>query len=144
METHENYNRQHQDLREENGIAYGDVIEGVNFEYAAKLTAVNCLTLASIAAAPSEPQNVMIAGAVQPSTRLKWDVSEDADIVGYKIYWRDTTSPQWQYSRFVGNVSDYTLQNIVIDNYFFGVVSVGKNGAESLVQFPRKLIPSGE
>ena len=143
METHENYNRQHQDLREENGIAYGDVIEGVNFEYAAKLTAVNCLTLASIAAAPSEPKNVMIAGAVQPSTRLKWDTSEDQDIVGYKIYWRDTTSPQWQYSRFVGNVNDYTLKNIVIDNYFFGVASVGKNGAESLVKFPRKLIPRG-
>jgi Zn-dependent M28 family amino/carboxypeptidase len=144
METHENYNRQHQDLREENGILYGDVIEGVNFEYAAKLTAVNCLTLASIAAAPSEPTNVMIAGAVEPSTRLKWDTSADNDIVGYKIYWRDTTAPQWQYSRFVGNVSDYTLKNIVIDNYFFGVASVGKNGAESLVQFPRKLIPSGE
>lgn len=144
METHENYNRQHQDLRTENGIKYGDVIEGVNFDYAAKLTAVNCLTLASIAAAPEEPKNVMIAGAVQPSTRLKWDDSNDTDIIGYKIYWRDTTSPQWQYSRFVGNVTDYTLENIVIDNYFFGVASVGKNGAESLIKFPRKLIPPGE
>lgn len=144
METHENYNRQHQDLRVENGIEYGDVIEGVNFDYAAKLTAVNCLTLASIAAAPPAPKNVMIAGAVQPSTRLKWEKSNDSDIVGYKIYWRDTTSPQWQYSRFVGNVSDYTLKNIVIDNFLFGVASVGKNGAESLVKFPRKLIPRGE
>lgn len=144
METHENYNRQHQDIREENGIKYGDVIEGVDFDYAAKLTAVNCLTLASIAAAPAEPQNVMIAGAVQPSTRLKWEASTDNDIVGYKVYWRDTTSPQWQYSRFVGNTTDYTLKNIVIDNYLFGVASVGKNGAESLIKFPRKLIPRGE
>ena len=143
METHENYNRQHQDIREENGIKYGDVIEGVNFEYASKLTAVNCLTLASIAAAPLAPKNVMIAGAVQPSTRLKWDAVKDENIVGYKIYWRDTTSPQWQYNRFVGNVNDYTLKNIVIDNYFFGVASVGKNGSESLIKFPRKLIPKG-
>jgi Zn-dependent M28 family amino/carboxypeptidase len=143
METHENYNRQHQDLRVENGIKYGDVIEGVNFEYAAKLTAVNCLTLASLAAAPLEPKNVMIAGAVQPSTRLKWDDVADKNSIGYKIYWRDTTSPQWQYSQFVGKITDYTLKNIVIDNYLFGVVSVGKNGSESLVQFPRKLIPSG-
>ena len=143
METHENYNRQHQDLRIENGIEYGDVLKGVNFEYAAKLTAVNCLALASIASAPLEPENVMIAGAVQPSTRLKWDKVEDDNIIGYKIYWRDTTSPVWQKSRFVGNVTDYILKNIVIDNYLFGVASIGENGAESLIQFPRKLIPNG-
>lgn len=141
MEIHENYNRQHQDIRVENEIHFGDVIEGVNFEYAAKLTAVNCLTLASLAAAPLEPKNVMIAGAVQPSTRLKWDNVEDENVIGYKIYWRDTTSPVWQKSRFVGKVADYTLENIVIDNYLFGVASIGKNGAESLIQFPRKLIP---
>ena len=141
METHENYNEQHQDLRTENGIKYGDVIESVNFDYAAKLTAVNSLTLASLASAPAEPKNVMIGGAVQPSTRLKWDAVDDENLVGYKVYWRDTTSPQWQFSRFVGKITDYTLKNIVIDNYLFGVVSVGKNGAESLVQFPRKLIP---
>ena len=143
METHENYNRQHQDLRVEDGIEYGDVIAGVNFEYAAKLTAVNCLTLASLAAAPLAPEDVMIAGAVQPSTRLKWNTIEDDNIIGYKVYWRDTTSPTWDYSRFVGKTSEYTLKNIVIDNYLFGVASVGKNGAESLVQFPRKLIPRG-
>jgi len=143
METHENYNRQHQDVRIENGIHYGDVIEGVNFDYAAKLTAVNCLTLASLASAPIAPKNVMIAGAVQPSTRLKWETSDDKNIIGYKIYWRDTTSPKWQYSRFVGKVDDYTLKNIVIDNYLFGVASVGINGAESIVQFPNKLIPRG-
>ncbi len=141
METHENYNRQHQDIRTENGIQYGDVIAGINFDYAAKLTAVNALTLASLAAAPPAPKNLMIGGAVQPSTHLKWDAVKDDNVIGYKIYWRDTTSPQWQYSRFIGKITDYTLKNIVIDNYLFGVATVGKNGAESLVQFPRKLIP---
>ena len=141
METHENYNEQHQDLRTENGINYGDVITSVNFEYAAKLTAVNALTLAALASAPAAPKNVMIGGAVQPSTRLKWESTADDDLVGYKVYWRDTTSPQWQYSRFVGDVTDYTLKNIVIDNFLFGVAAVGKNGAESLIEFPRKLIP---
>ncbi|MCB0485820.1 MAG: M28 family metallopeptidase [Flavobacteriaceae bacterium] len=140
METHENYNRQHQDLRTENGIAYGDVIDFVDFDYASKLTAVNAITLAALASAPPEPKNVSIGGAVQPSTRLKWDAVNDNDIIGYKIYWRDTTSPQWQYSRFVGNTTDYTLENIVIDNYLFGVASVGKNGAESLIQFPKQII----
>ena len=141
METHENYNEQHQDLRTENGIKYGDVIESVNFDYAARLTAVNALTLASLASAPPAPKNVSIGGAVRPSTRLLWDTVDDDQLIGYKIYWRDTTSPQWQYSRFVGKATDYTLKNIVIDNYLFGVAAVGKNGAESLVQFPRKLIP---
>ena len=141
METHENYNRQHQDIRVENGIEFGDVIKGVDFEYAAKLTTVNALTLASLASAPQAPQNLMIGGAVMPSTQLQWDEVDDNNLMGYKIYWRDTTSPQWQYSKFVGKLTEYTLQNLVIDNYLFGVASVGKNGAESLIQFPRKLIP---
>ncbi len=143
METHENYQRQHQDIRVENGVQYGDQIEGVNFEFAAKLTAVNCLTLASLAGSPPEPSNVMMAGAVQPSTRLKWDKVNDEAVVGYKVYWRETTSPQWQFSRFVGKTTDYLLKNVVIDNYLFGVSTVGKNGAESLIQFPRKSIPRG-
>ena len=141
METHENYVRQHQDIRVEDGIEYGDVIEGVNFEYAAKLTTVNALVLAGIAMAPPQPQGLMIGGAVQPSTRLMWDPVDDEDLAGYKVHWRDTTSPQWQYSRWVGKSTDVTLDNIIIDNYLFGVASVGKSGAESPVQFPRTLIP---
>lgn len=140
MEAHENYNRQHQDLREEDGIKYGDVIEGVNFDYAAKLTAVNAICLAGIAWAPPEPQNVQIGGAVRPSTTLAWEKSEDSDILGYIVHWRETTAPQWQYSRFVGDVSEYTLEGIVIDNYLFGVSAVSKNGNKSVVSFPKGLI----
>jgi len=141
MEAHENYNRQHQDIREENGIKYGDVIEGVNFEYAKKLTSVNAITLAALAWAPPAPKNVLIGFPVQPSTTLQWEGSDDPDLVGYKIYWRETTSPQWQYSRFVGKVNQFTLEGIVIDNFLFGVAAVGKNGNESVVAFPSGLIP---
>ncbi len=141
METHENYNMQHQDIRVENGIAYGDVIEGVDFDYAAKLTAVNAINLASLAWAPKPTPFVMIGGAVQPSTRLKWDASDDPNLLGYKVYWRDTTAPQWQYSKWVGNVTEATLDNVVIDNFLFGVVSVSKEGNESVVVYPRTLIP---
>lgn len=140
METHENYNRQHQDIRVEDGIEYGDVIEGVNFEFAAKLTAVNAITLASLGWAPPSPANVRIGGAVQPSTRLAWDAVDDPNLAGYKIYWRATTAPQWEHSRFVGTVTEYTLENIVIDNYLFGVAAVGRDGHESLVVFPDGLI----
>ncbi|HEY9185153.1 MAG TPA: M28 family metallopeptidase [Salegentibacter sp.] len=135
MEAHENYNRQHQDLRTENGIDYGDVVEGVNFDYAKKLTAVNAINMASLAWAPPAPNNVEIGGIVAPSTKLRWE-KVDGDIAGYKIYWRDTTAPQWQHSRFVGDVNEFTLEGIVIDNFYFGVATVGKNGHESVVVFP--------
>lgn len=134
MEAHENYNQQHQDIRTENGIEYGDKLKFVNFNYAAKLTAVNAINLASLAWAPPAPKNVAIGGVVEPSAKLKWDKVKGA--TGYKIYWRDTTSPTWDYSRYVGDVSEFTLEGIVIDNYFFGVAAVGKDGFESVVAFP--------
>ena len=140
MEAHENYTWQHQDIRVENGIEYGDVVDHVNFYYAKKLTAVNAINLASLGWAPLKPKNVEIGGAVQPSTTLKWKKSDDMNISGYKIYWRDTTSPTWQYSRFVGDVNEFTLENIVIDNYLFGVAAVGKNGFESVVSFPTGIL----
>lgn len=136
MEAHENYNRQHQDIRVENGIKYGDVIEGVNFDYAKKLTAVNAVSLASLAWAPPAPKKVEIGGVVESSTKLRWEKVGDPEVAGYKIYWRYTTEPQWQFSRFVGDVDAFTLDGIVIDNFYFGVASVGKNGHESVVVFP--------
>jgi hypothetical protein len=144
METHENYYRQHQDLRTEDGIEFGDVIEWVDFDYAAKLTGVNAITLAGLAWAPPAPTNVMIGGAVRPSTRLRWEPVEDANLAGYIVYWRDTTAPQWQYSRFVpAGQTEVTLKNIVVDNYLFGIAAVNKQGDESLVVFPSSLIPRG-
>ncbi|MEX2528677.1 MAG: M20/M25/M40 family metallo-hydrolase [Gemmatimonadota bacterium] len=136
METHENYVRQHQDIRVENGIEYGDVIEGVDFDYAARLTAVNAVALAGLAWAPPAPTNVRIGGAVQPSTTLAWESVEHPELAGYRVYWRDTTAPQWEHSRFVGRVDRFTLDNMVIDNYLFGVAAVGRDGNESVVAFP--------
>ena len=128
MEAHENYTQQHQDIRLENGINYGDTFEHVNFEYAKKLTAVNVINLASLASAPPSPTLVEIGGIVEPSAKLRWNAVDGAK--GYKIYWRDTTSPTWDHSRYVGNVTEFTLDGIVIDNYYFGVASVNENGFE--------------
>ncbi|MGB5821744.1 MAG: M28 family metallopeptidase [Saonia sp.] len=138
MESHENYTQQHQDIRAENGIAYGDVLEHVNFEYAKKLTAVNAINLASLAWAPPTPSEVKIGGIVEPSAKFQWSKVDGA--VGYKIYWRDTTSPTWDHSRFVGDVTEYTLNGIVIDNFFFGIAAVSKNGHESMVVFPNQIM----
>ncbi len=139
METNENYNRQHQDLKTENGIQYGDTINGVNFDYAAKLTALNAVSLASMALAPAPPADVKIEGAVKPHTTLSWRLpskSENPQLAGFKIYWRLTDASQWQFSRLVGKVDTFTLENVVIDNYFFGVASVATDGTESPVVFP--------
>jgi hypothetical protein len=138
MEAHENYTQQHQNIRVENGIKYGDTFEHINFEYAKKLTAVNSITMAGLASAPPSPTNVGIGGAVQASVKLKWDKVDGAK--GYKIYWRDTTSPTWDKSRYVGDVSRFLLEGIVVDNFFFGVAAVGKDGHESVVVFPSKII----
>ncbi len=138
MEAHENYTQQHQDIRIENGINYGDTFEHVDMPYVKKLTAVNAITLASLASAPPPPKSVAIGGIVEASVKLKWDKVDGT--FGYKIYWRDTTSPTWDYSRFVGNVSEFTLEGIVIDNFFFGIASVGKDGYESVVVFPNQII----
>lgn len=140
MEAHENYVRQHQDLRTEDGVAYGDVLEGVDFDFAARLTAVNAAVLASLAWAPPAPGNVRIGGAVRPSTTLAWDPVDDPNLAGYRIYWRATTAPQWEESRFVGDVTEHTLENLVIDNYLFGVAAVGRDGNESVVSFPTERI----
>ncbi len=137
MEAHENYTQQHQDIRTEDEIEYGDVLEHVNFEYAKKLTAVNAINMAALAWAPPAPAVVEIGGIVEPSAKFKWSKVDGA--AGYKVYWRDTTSPTWDYSRFVGDVTEFTLNGIVIDNFFFGISAVGKDGFESPVVFPNKI-----
>lgn len=134
METNENYNWQHQDIRVEDGIAYGDVLEHVDFDYAAKLTALNAVTMAAMSWAPAPPENVSISGQVSPDTTLSWDKVPGA--THYRLHWRLTTDAQWSNSRTVGDVDAFTLENVVIDNYFFGVSSVSANGVQSPVVFP--------
>ena len=77
-----------------------------------------------------------VVDSIEKKWVFKWEKVNDTNVKGYKIYWRDTTSPIWQYERFVGDVDSHTLEGIVIDNYFFGISTVGKNGFESPVVFP--------
>ncbi len=137
METHEHYDRQHQDLRTENSTVYGDTMEGVDADYAAKLTALNAVTMAGMAGAPPFPTNVEATGAVQPSAKLSWETPANADnLAGYRVHWRLTTAPEWTHSRFIGKVNEWEFKNLVIDNYFFGVSAVAKDGSETPVVFP--------
>ncbi len=137
-EAHEDYTHQHQDLRIENGVRYGDTIEFVDFGYLAQVTRLNLVTLAALANAPAPPKGVRIEGAVTPNTTLSWQAQPGA--AGYRVWWRDTTDPQWKYSRYVAadaaQPDRLTLNNVVIDDWFFGVSAVSADGYESPVVFP--------
>ncbi len=134
VEGNENYDRQHQDLRTEDGRVYGDTIEGVNFAYLTQATRLNVATMASLARAPAPPTGVTIAGAVQPDTTLSWEAVPGA--TAYRVWWRPTTAAQWSNFRNAGNVTTFTLRGVVIDDYFFGVSAISADGYESPVVFP--------
>ncbi len=116
---------------------YGDTLDGVDKDYAAKLTALNAITLAGMAGSPPFPANVEASGAVLPSATLTWETPDNADnLAGYRVHWRLTTAPEWTHSRYVGDVNTWEFTNLVIDNYYFGVSSVSKDGYETPVVFP--------
>jgi hypothetical protein len=134
---HEDYNRQHQDIRTEAGVEYGDVIGQVSFPYIALVTRANVATLAALGSAPPPPSEVRVRGAVTPHTTLSWKRTASPLLRGYRIYWRETTESQWRYSADAGDVETFTLQNVNIDNYLFGVAALGEDGHESVVVFAR-------
>ena len=133
-EAHENYTRQHQDLRTKDGIRYGDTIDGVDFRYLARVTALNSIAMATLSRAPAPPSGISIEGALATDTTVHWHKVPGA--AGYRVHWRDTTAPQWQHARAVGDVDQAVLKDVVIDDWFFGVSSVSADGYESPVVFP--------
>ena len=134
-EAHEDYHRQHQDLRTEGGEAYGDTLDGVDFAYLAQVTRLNVATLSALARAPAPPAGVTIEGAVTPNTVLKWQPVANA--VAYRVHWRATTDAQWRHHRDVPTgATQVELRDIAIDDWFFGVSAVAADGAESPVVFP--------
>ncbi|MDE1892727.1 MAG: M28 family metallopeptidase [Xanthomonadaceae bacterium] len=133
-ESREDYTHQHQDLRTENGVVYGDTLAGIDFRYLARVTALNTITMAALSRAPAPPGGVSVEGAVSTDTTLHWRKVPGA--AGYRVHWRDTTAPQWQFARAVGDVDQAVLRDVVIDDWFFGVSSVSADGYESPVVFP--------
>ena len=132
-EAAENYDRQHQDVRAENGRAFGDVLSGVDVPYLARVTRLNVVALAALARAPAPPQGVKIEGAVTPDTTLSWSTVHGA--ARYRVHWRSTTVPQWEHAQDVTGVTT-TLRGVVIDDWLFGVSSVSADGFKSPVVFP--------
>ena len=136
-EPHEDYNHQHQNVRMENGVFYGDTLEYVDFGYIAKVTRVNIASLASLALAPPAPSDAkVVLNRLTNDTDLIWSPSTVGDIAGYEIVWRGTTAPLWTNSKFVGDVTSYTMKDMSKDNWFFGIRAVDKDGYRSPVAYP--------
>jgi hypothetical protein len=139
-EFQENFTRQHQNVRTENGIEYGDLPKFVDFEYVANVARVNAVTLASLAAAPGPPQNVRIEtkNLVNDST-LNWEAPADGRAAEYVVLWRATTAPEWEHSQNAGKATQITLP-ISKDNVIFAVQAVDEAGhrSEPIVPTPER------
>jgi len=147
-EAIENYNREHQDVRTENGVHYGDVAEAVDYDYLAQVARLNAVTMAALAMAPAPPAQVKTEGAVTMDTTVSWSATPGA--AGYRVWWRDTTSPRWTQDRLVSGSTSVVLKDANIDDWFFGVSSISQDGYESPVEFPgpagsfRQIVTEGE
>ena len=128
-EFREDFNRQHQNIRTEKGVEYGDVPKFVDFDYVARVARLNAATLASLAAAPAPPSNVhVLTKELQNDTTLTWEASPMA--AGYEVLWRATTDSEWNHRQDVGNVTKATLPHSK-DNVIFAVRAVDKEGHPS-------------
>jgi hypothetical protein len=134
-EMNENYTRQHQDVRKENGIEYGDILEHIDFEYLRKNTALNLCNLANLSKAPAMPEAVKIdVKRLGNTTNLNWHAPKTGKVKGYYIMMRETTSAFWQKKFFTPQLQ--IILPYSKDNYFFAVQAVGENGNESLPVIP--------
>ncbi len=130
----ENWNHQHQNVRTENGVFYGDTIEFVDFAYLARVTRLNAMALASLASAPPPPMEVTVNGALSDDTTVKWTATAGA--ATYRIWWRETTSPRWQLSLDApGDKVEFVVKDVVLDDHFFGVQTLSAAGFGSPIQY---------
>ena len=135
-EPNEDFNHQHQNVRVENGVKIGDLIEYTDPDYIAKVARVNTAALATLALAPAAPQQVkMLTAKLENDSTLAWQANSEPDLAGYRIVWRDTTAPTWQGSQYVGNVTQATVK-LSKDNVFFGVQAIDKDGNASVATYP--------
>jgi hypothetical protein len=141
-EPNEDFKHQHQEVRKEGGVQYGDLLEFVDFKYVAQVARINAVALASLALGPAAPRNVEIETVrLENDTSLRWEAGKEPDIAGYQIVWRETTAAFWQHKQSVGNVMRYTVKGVSKDNYLFGVQAVDKDGNTSMAVYPRPFRP---
>ncbi len=137
-EPNEDYHHQHQNVRTENGVVYGDLPQFVDFPYVAQVARVNAAALAEMALAPAAPKEVRFqTRGLAYDTDLQWSPSKEPDLAGYEVVWRETTSPVWTHSRSAGKETSFKAKGMSKDNYFFGVRAVDTAGHRSPVSYPQ-------
>jgi Zn-dependent M28 family amino/carboxypeptidase len=135
-EPRENFAHEHQNVRVEGGVQYGDLIEFCDFDYIARVARVNAAALWSLAQAPGTPKGVVIdTTQLTNATTLRWQAGTEPDLAGYEVVWRETTDPDWTSWRPVGNVTTVTI-DLSKDNVFFGVRAVDRDGNRSPAATP--------
>jgi uncharacterized protein (TIGR01244 family) len=135
-EVYEEYNHQHQDVRIEDGIQYGDLANHVDAEYLAGVTKLNTAVLVHLANAPSSPSNARIITAdLTNDTTLRWTASPESDTAGYEVLWRETTDYDWKKVKDVGNVTEATI-DLSKDNWIFAVRAYDQEGYRSPAAYP--------
>jgi hypothetical protein len=135
-EFREDFHHQHQNVRIENGIEYGDLAKFVDFDYVAHVARLNAATLASLASAPAPPANVhLLTKDLENDSTLTWEASPGGRAAEYEVLWRATTSPEWEHVQKVGGVTRATLK-LSKDNVIFAVRAVDAEGHRSLPVVP--------
>ncbi len=138
----EDWRHQHQDVRVENGVQFGDLPEFVDFGYVAQVARVNAAALATLALAPSSPHEVEMENLrLENDTTLRWKANSEPDVAGYRIVWRETSAATWQFSKDVGNVTRFTLEGVSKDNFSFGLQAYDRDGYTSPASYPRPYRP---
>ena len=137
-EPNEDFRHQHQDVRVENGVQFGDLPEFVDFAYTADVTRVNAAALASLAIGPAAPQGLLMENLrVENNTTFRWTANAEPNVTGYRVVWRETTAPYWQKFEDVGNVTRTTIYGVSKDNVVFGLQTIDKDGNVSVATYPR-------
>ncbi len=131
----ENYHHQHQDIRTENGIEYGDTVDRMDFGYLAKVTDLNIATAKALATAPPAPVSASLSGAVSSDTTVTWAPVKGAS--GYHIYWRRADQPKWQERMDVPGAAanSHIMKGMIVDDHFVGVAAYNETGFESIITF---------
>ncbi len=131
----ENYNHQHQDLRTENGIEFGDTVDKMDFNYLAQVTRLNIAVASQLSAAPPAPEKAILGGAVSSDTKVSWKPVTGA--AAYKVYWRPADQMAWTQHKIVkgSDAQEIVLKGVIVDDHFVGVSAMGNDGHESIITF---------